>query len=311
MNKTLTIAGLVVAGVAACLGAAGEKPAGAENRGGAASGQDSPDVRAIRATAESYIKAFNEGNAKVLAAHWADEGDYIDETGRHLTGRAAIEDSFESYFKSNKGLKLQISITSIRFPTDNLAVEDGTTVVIPPDKSPSLTVRYTAVHVKESGAWKIVSVREAVAMPPTNSEHLEPLDWLIGDWIDEGEHGDVLETSCDWSADGNFIVRSFMSSINGNFFGSGVQWIGWDAGKKCIRSWSHDSSGGFSESVWTTAGDKWVIESSSTLPDGSIVTQTGTVTHVDPDTLTWQATNRKVDGESVPDSKMIEVKRRN
>lgn len=40
MLRTSTLAGFVFAGVVACIGAAEEKPAGTEKRGGAASGQE-------------------------------------------------------------------------------------------------------------------------------------------------------------------------------------------------------------------------------------------------------------------------------
>jgi uncharacterized protein (TIGR02246 family) len=269
------------------------------------------DEKAIHQAAEAYVEAFNNGDAKAVAGHFTQDGDYIDETGRHLKGRDAISANFEKFFAANKGLSLQIVITSIRFPAENLAIEDGTTVVSPEDDSPSQTARYTAVRVKQGDGWKISSVREATAVPPSHQEHLEQLSWLIGEWTDQGEHGDVLQSSCAWSMNGNFIVRSFTSSLNGNHLGSGVQWIGWDPKGKQVHSWSFDSSGGFGHGRWTGKDGTWVIESTSVLPSGETVTQTDTVTHVDADTLTMQSTKRKVDDQPVPDSEKIEIKRVN
>ena len=269
------------------------------------------DEKAVHEAAESYVAAFDKGDAKEVAAHWTQDGDYIDETGRHLKGRDAIAQNFQKFFGANKGLKLEIIITSLRFPAANLAVEDGTTVVIPGDRTPSRTARYTAVRVKQGDQWRLSSVREAAAVPPSQQKHLEQLDWLIGEWVDEGEHGDVLQTSCAWSMNGNFIVRSFTSTLNGNHLGSGVQWIGWDPKNKQIHSWSFDSSGGLGQGSWTGDGGTWVIESTSVLPSGETVTGTDTVTQVDADTLTVHSSNRKVDGETLPDSKKIESKRVN
>ena len=63
------------------------------------------------------------------------DGDYIDDTGRVFKGREAIEKSFAEMFTSNKGVKLRIEVESLRFPTADTAIEDGTTAVIPPDGS--------------------------------------------------------------------------------------------------------------------------------------------------------------------------------
>ena len=52
-----------------------------------------PDAQqaAIHNTAAAFIEAFHKGDAKALAAFWTPDGDYIDDTGRVLTGREAIE----------------------------------------------------------------------------------------------------------------------------------------------------------------------------------------------------------------------------
>ena len=312
MPKSLLFRTFVLSALAVGIVAAEGMTAGIHRESVATAGESDDHVAdraAIHQAAEAYVEAFNKGDAKSVAAFWTMDGDYTDETGRHLKGRDVIAQTFEKFFAKNKGLKLQISITSLRFPAANLAIEDGTSVTIPPDNTPSRTSRYTAIHVKMGGQWRVASIRDAVAVPPSHQEHLEQLDWLIGDWVDEGEHGDVLQTSCAWSTNGNFIVRSFTSTLDANLLGNGVQWIGWDPAEKRIRSWSFDSSGGFGEGFWTAKGDRWVIEATSVLPDGSIVTETNAVTRVDADTLTWQATNRKIDGESIPDSETIQITR--
>jgi hypothetical protein len=45
-------------------------------------------------------------------------------------------------------------------------------------------VRYSMVHVKKDGEWKIESVRESPYVPPSNHEHLNGLDWAIGEHVD-------------------------------------------------------------------------------------------------------------------------------
>ncbi len=266
------------------------------------------DEKAIQDAAAAFVKAFDAGDANALAALWSDDGDYVEASGQHLRGKEAILKAYQTLFKENKGLKLQILMTDLRFPAENVAFEDGLSVVIP-EKGPSETVKYSAVHVKQNGQWKLASVRESVANLPSQRSHLEPLQWLLGNWQDEGEHGATQITSAQWAMNGNFIIRNITSTHQGNLVGTGVQFIGWDQRKKQIRSWSFDSSGGFGQSNWAQNGDSWVIKSNSVLPNGDEIRETSTVKLKDADTLTWTSTDRKVNDESLPDSKTVEIKR--
>ena len=86
--------------------------------------------------AKAFVDAFEKGDAKAVAAFWAEDGDYVDLNGRHLQGRSAIENAFKDFFMENKGLKLRIDVNSVRFLTPDMAIEDGTTSVIPPNDAP-------------------------------------------------------------------------------------------------------------------------------------------------------------------------------
>jgi uncharacterized protein (TIGR02246 family) len=265
---------------------------------------------ALQKRAESFVAAFNKGDAKALAAHWAADGDFMDETGKHVKGRKAIEKALQHFFTENKGLKLRINIGSVRLISPTLAIEDGTTDAIPADGSVPNRARYTIVHVKKDGEWYLASVREAAYTPPNHSEHLNGLEWLIGGWVDEAEKGEVAQVHFSWSDNGNFILSSFSTSIKGVPIGGGTQWIAWDPAQKCVRSWTFQSSGGFGEGVWTQDGDnKWISKTTATLPDGKKVTANNIVTRLDANTVTWQSTNRTVDGKSVPDSPAVRMKR--
>jgi uncharacterized protein (TIGR02246 family) len=125
-------------------GTAGRCPAD-QPRGNAA------DKEAIAKNAEGFIEAFHKGDAEALTAFWTPDGDYTDEDGKTLKGRAAIAKAFKKFFAENKGLQLRIDSTSLRFVTPYVAVEDGTTAVIPPEAArragpatPSFTSRKTA-----------------------------------------------------------------------------------------------------------------------------------------------------------------------
>ncbi|MCI0457123.1 MAG: SgcJ/EcaC family oxidoreductase [Gemmataceae bacterium] len=269
----------------------------------------SPEEAALQKNAEAFVAAFNKGDAKTLAAFWTPDGDYLDQDGRRLKGRKAIEEAMRGFFAENKGAKLRINIDSVRLVTPDLAIEDGTTDVIPADGTPPSRTRYTIVHVKQSGQWLLASVREAPFVVPTHSEHLRELEWLIGGWADEEEKGEVAHALFSWTSNGNFILSSFSTSVKGIPIGEGTQWIGWDPNAKHIRSWTFESSGGFGEAVWTRDGNKWLIKSSSTLRDGNKVTATNIVTRLDTNTLSWQSTNRTMEGKALPDTKAVKMKR--
>src|SRR5262249_34195350 len=150
---------------------------------------------------------------KGLAAFWTPDGDYTDQTGRHLKGRAELEKAFQQVFSENKGLKLQINSLSLRFLTPDVAVEDGTTEVLPANGGPPSRARYTIIHVKKDGEWRLGSVRDAPVPPSGNYEHLRELEWLVGDWAEEGGKGEVERLSFSWADGQSFLIGSFTKTV--------------------------------------------------------------------------------------------------
>jgi uncharacterized protein (TIGR02246 family) len=274
---------------------------------GEAQAQDAKE--AIGKNGEAFIEAFHKGDAKALAAFWTEDGDYTDQAGRHMKGREAIEKAFEGFFAENKDLKLRINSTSLRFVTPDVAVEDGTTEVIPPDGGPPSRARYTIVHVQKDGKWLLSSVREAAFAPPSNHEHLRGLDWAIGEWSGEAGNGEVVRLLFTWSENQGFLIGTLATTFKNITLSGATQWIGWDPLEKRLRSWIFDTNGGFGEGSWTKDGNRYVIKASAVQQDGKKVTATNIITHVDSDNATWQSTERTVDGKPLPDIKEIKMKR--
>jgi len=261
--------------------------------------------------AQEFIAAFNRGDAKAVAAFWAPDADYVDQVGREIKGRAAIEKLYEKVFAERKGAKLNIYLTSTRLVSPDVSLEDGITEVTPADGGPGTAARFAAVLVKKDGKWYIESLRESVAQPPSNADHFEDLEWLIGDWTGEAEKGESARASYTWAENQNFIVSSFATTLNGFPVVGGTQWIGWDAVDKQIRSWSFYSGGGFGEATWTKDGSKWVIKITARTADGKKVSATNLLTRVDNDHATWQVTKLTVDGQLMPDAQPVKLKRVN
>ena len=187
-----------------------------------------PEEDVLLKRTEAFVATFNKGDAKALAAFFTPDGDMVDPEGQHIKGRKAIEEVYQQYFAATKGAKLFIHITSVRVVRPDLAVEDGLTEVVRPDGPPS-AARYTVIYVKQDGQWYLESVREAIAVPPTNATHLQELAFLLGDWTEDVDKGGAAKASYAWAAQGNFLVNTFDLTMHDVSVAGGVQWIGWDA----------------------------------------------------------------------------------
>ena len=269
--------------------------------------EPSADEVAIRKTVESYVEAFNRQDAKGLAAHWSEEGVYSSRlSGEQITGRAALETEFAAQFQGNGDVRLEVRVDSIEFVSPNVALEHGTATVTRPDETPDKS-SYTAVHVKRDGKWLLDRVREEdeldaeeeEAKPISHYEQLKDLEWMIGKWVDDAG-GDIITTECEWTRNKNHITRSFTVTIDGRVDLAGMQIIGWDPALKQIRSWIFDSDGGFVEGVWSSDGDRWLVQSTATLPDGTRGSYTSVLRPLDENSFGWQKTNRVTDGKLLP-----------
>ncbi len=267
------------------------------------------DKAAIAKNAEAFVEAFHKGDAKALAAFWTPDGDYTIQTGRTFKGRDALEKAFQAYFVENKGAKVRIESESLRFVTPDVAIEDGTTEVLPGEGAAPSKTRYTIVHVKKDGKWLVSSVRDAAMALTTNAENLRGLEWALGDWSGDTGSGEVERISVDWSESQSFLVASFKTTTKNLTVAGATVWIGWDPVEKRIRSWSFDATGGYGEGVWANDAKKWTIKTTSVLQDGTKATATYVLAQVDADTMSMQATNRSADGKPIPVVKEFKLKR--
>jgi uncharacterized protein (TIGR02246 family) len=276
---------------------------------GQASNSGAQDKEAIAKNAEAFVEAFHKGDAKALVAFWTADGDYTTQTGRTFKGRDELEKAFQAFFSENKGAKVRIDSESLRFVTPDVAIEDGTTEVLGSENAPPSRTRYTIVHVKKDGKWLVSSVRDAAALANSTSDNLRGLEWMLGDWVGKSETGEIENLSVVWSEDQSFIVVTIRTTLRSVAVAGATHWIGWDPIAKNVRSWLFDAGGGFGDGSWAQDGNRWVIKTTSVLPDGKKGTATYQLSQVDPDTITLQATNRTLDGKPIPDVKEIKFKR--
>lgn len=256
---------------------------------------------AIRQNAQDYVAAYNKHDAKAVAAMWSPDAVYLDPaTGEAVVGQEAIEKVFAAILADLKDAKLAVDVQSVDFVSPNVALERGTVRIISPGAEPEET-SYTAVSVKRDQKWLLDRVSEEAphATPVSNYEHLKDLEWMIGSWIDQDEAASV-ETDCQWTKNRNFINRSFAVVVDGKIDLAGIQIVGWDPIAKQIRSWVFDSDGGFAEGKWTRKGDRWLVQQTGTMADGSRSSAVNIFKQIDVNSFTWQSINREVDGNVLP-----------
>lgn len=280
----------------------------------ASSDETFSDEESIYSVIESYVAAFNAGDADRLAEHWSEQGEYLNRTtGDRVRGRDNIRAKFAEKFEKGQRPRLEVEVASIRFVNRDVGLEEGIARIFLGAEDPQ-ELTYTTVFVREGDSWKIDSTRETfhqhVAPDPENSASpLHELAWLIGTWRDDSEEV-VLEIECRWATNESFLVRSFRVEVDGVVDLEGTQVLGWDAADETIRGWVFDSDGGFAHERWHREDDKWWIEGAGTLPDGRKASSQRCLRAIDADSYEIHTTGRSIEGEIMPDIGPFVVRRK-
>jgi uncharacterized protein (TIGR02246 family) len=291
----------------------GTAPAAPASQSTAPQGKDADAP--IRQMVAAFTKAYNSGDAKALASLFIVEAEIIDSEGQVVRGRRAIEDEFAAIFKQHPKAKIEIAIDSIRYLGPALAIEEGTSTVKYEPNDPGESGRYVVTYVKQDGRWQTVSAQEAPE-EEADSNSLEQLSWLVGNWVDENPEA-LVKTSFRWDEDHTYLVGEFAIHIAGRPAMKGTNRIGWDPLLRQIRSWMFDSEGGFSESLWspssTNSGssgpDRWVVKMSGVTRDGRAGSATNVFTRLGEDRYSFQSYDRIVGGVPTDDIPEIIVTR--
>jgi len=300
---------VAVVGVFLCLPWAAF-PAGAQEDPPATSDSQPSDqeLLKIRQTSQDFVRAFDAGDAAAVAAHWTEDGDFVDEAGRVVVGREEIQREYEAFFAAHPGVKMRLMIDSLRLLNDDSAVEDGHIILEPLPVGPPVMSKYVAVHVKSNGHWLMSTVRDTRIEMPSAYHSLQGLEWMIGSWSAE-EHGLRTEVTCRWVANKSFIQRDYRVSHAGHVASSGVQIIGLNPQGGHVQSWTFASDGGHAVGVWTPRDGGWMIESQGMLLDGTPTSAVTWLTPLGEEAFAWQSVSRKVAGMTLPDTDEIVLKR--
>jgi len=270
----------------------------------ASSGSDDAGVR--KAVAD-YVAALNKGDLDGVMAFWAPDAEYVTEEGNATRGKQGIADLFKEVLPQIKGHKVTGQVRSVRTLRTDVALEDGSLEFTLTDGTRDVNP-YTAVWVKADGRWLISSARDlpggAPDAPSLAYPHLQPLEWLVGEWVDDSPKADVHMT-CKWGPNKAFLVMNYEVRREGQEPLAVVQRIGGDPHHRLVRSWGFASQGGFGEGHWSRDGRRWAVECSGVLPDGGTGGSTNVWEYADGKTFVWRATDREVDDQPVAD---VEIK---
>jgi uncharacterized protein (TIGR02246 family) len=286
--------------------------------GAADSGRDR-DKAAILAAAQAYREALSQGDGAKLASFWTADGDIVDEQGNALAGRKSAAEVTKPAAGTVRP-DMQIRETSLRFLTDDVAIEDGTVEVGLPGLSQPVRGRFCATWVRRDDGWKLAALREDRLDAPAGVETLQDLDWMVGEWTVVEDRGGrtvaagekpAMEITVRWNANRTFLLRDMKipaasaeeASQTGGL--SVTQRIGWDPLSRKIRSWVFSSDGGHGEAVWSRDGDAWVARTAAVLPDGTQTASLNIYSFDGKDRCIWRSLPTHVGGEHAPAFTMV------
>jgi len=266
------------------------------------------DLAAIRDSSRAFVQAFDKGDAKAIAALWTEDGDFTDDTGRVFSGRAAIEKEYAAFFAAHPGVKLKLTIDSLKRVSPHTVIEDGRAALDPAPTGPPAVSKYMAIHVRIDSQWLMSTVRDTRIETPSGYQRVQDLEWLIGKWTAE-EHGAKTESVCRWVANKSFALRTFTTTQPGGATSSGVQLIGWSPETGQMQSWTFNSDGGHAVGIWSPHAGGWSAEIRGVTGEGVATTAVNRLTKLDDNAYTWQSVERTAGGQSLPDTEEVVLRR--
>lgn len=284
----------------------------ANHEGGTAS--TNSDEAAVREAEASFLKAYNAGDAKALSELFVDDSEIIDSDGVAVRGRGDIAAMYAQAFNDTKGMKLEATIDRIRFVTPDVARIEGHSVFSSREDESRESGTFAGLLVRRDKRWRYSELRDYMAAPADDDvspyDRLKELEWMVGDWVDEGGSARV-HSSVRWAVNRSFLIRTYNTEGPGTHPMDRTMFIGWDPESAQIKSWLFDSEGGHGEGFWTrVAENRWVIEASGMSRAGEPHSATVTHTLDSKDYVKTSSVDRIIGGVAAPDVSGVVMVRR-
>jgi uncharacterized protein (TIGR02246 family) len=302
MNRIVSVILFLLLGISAAVIFAQQRKAPAENK------PSNGDEDQIRRSVVAFVEQYNAHKADGLAALFAPDARMVFRDGTEVNGSSEIEETFKEAFLDSPKAAVSVVVDSIRFLKPDVAVEEGSTSLFPDGETLTSRERYTVLHLKRDGKWSMQSVRVVEEEVLSAYGQLQPLEWLVGEWMDEGR-SEAVEAKFHWDENKSFLLEDFQVIREGSVVLKGTQRIGWDPQAKQVRSWMFDSAGGFGDAVWTPTDDGWIVKAKGVRSDGTSASATRTLSRADEDRVIWSATERIDNGEQLPDLAVTMVRK--
>jgi uncharacterized protein (TIGR02246 family) len=277
----------------------------------AATPKRSPDEEAVLLTGAALVKAYNARDSQAFAGVFTADGEYVDEKGAVYHGRKALESEFDGFFKANPETSIEVAFVSTRAIAPGIIAADGTTRFTRAKSEPPVAGRCSLVCTKEGGKWLIASLREVEAADEHTSHHeqVRQLEFMLGDWIDEGA-GSHVHFTCRWDEGQNFLLRDFAVVFAGQKTMTGTQRIGYDPLTGHLKAWIFDSAGGYADGYFHSEGEKWILQTSGVTSDGRMASGTQIFARDEKHRMSWQAVDYVIGGERIPDIPKVTIVRK-
>jgi uncharacterized protein (TIGR02246 family) len=294
VRRTPTLGAAV--GVALLLGPAMPPARGDDNEPDRAA-----DQAAVRARTQEFLKALAKSDPNEVAAFWTKTGEYAREE-LTIRGRANIEKAYAEHLKKKQPGTVTVEGESIRFLSEDTAVQEGVFVVKRPNPAESTRSSFSALFVRSGGQWYFGLLRETPEGPS-----LQELAWLVGSWTFASD-GAETRMVVEWADGKKHLVCRTTSKQDGQPT-TATQILAVHPDTGALRSWTFESDGSLGEAVWSRGDKGWTAKVTSYTADGDKVTATTVLTPTDENTFTFRSTDRTVDGDKAEDVGPIKVTR--
>jgi uncharacterized protein (TIGR02246 family) len=284
--------------------AAQERPLGK-----AAANEDADAAKqAVLANVRTFTEAFNRHDVAALLKLFAEDCELTEHDGTTIHGLTQLEEQLSDSFEADPKARLSVSVDSFKQVTPDVIIEEGKTTFFPDGTTLTAETDYQATHVKKGDRWLMSRVRSFNRVVMSPYDQLRELEWLVGDWVDEGSDS-LVETSYRWDAQKAFLLQDFTIRVKGQKVLSGTQRIGRDPLSKQLKAWVFDSEGGYAESLWSFVDESWVIKGKGVRSDGKVVTVTNQLTQLGKDRMRFESVDRIVGEERMPNLSVMVVRK--